>query len=144
MIIVQCVFNILQSAAVTLPEQEMDKTLRFNIKKTTKVTERALGDFISSPIDDNLTSVPCIGTATVRKLNDAGVHSTTQLLGCFLTYKHPSLTVQEHCDAFYAFLRQAGITSTAAAVTLCVAEKANSMIPGIFNAEHVEFGDTEE
>lgn len=122
----------------------MDKNLRFNIKKTTRVTERALGDFISSPIDDDLTSVPCIGTATALKLKDAGVHSTTQLIGCFLTYKHPSLSVQEHCDAFYTFLRKAGVTATAAAVTLCIAEKANVMIPGIFNAEDVHYGDGEE
>jgi len=115
--------------------------LRFNIKKTTMVTETALANFIMAPVEDDLTTVPGIGPITAGKLRDAGVHSTTQLIGCFLTYKHPALSVQEHCDAFYTFLRKAGISSSAASITLCVAEKANAMIPGIFDAEQVDIGE---
>lgn len=112
--------------------------LTFDLTKTTMVSEEALCNFMSSPLSDDLTSVPGIGEATAQKLKDAGMLTTTQLVGAFLTYKRPEFTVQQHCDAFYRSLRSAGVTTTAASITLSIAEKANKMIPGIFDAAQVD------
>ena len=40
---------------------------------------------------------------------------------------------REHCDAFWAWLRAKGLNAYRAGIVLCIAEKVNTMIPGIYD-----------
>jgi hypothetical protein len=109
----------------------------------------------------SLKSVPNMGPVSIKALEAAGISNTFQLLGQFLCYKKRGLNTQAHCDAFYEFLEEAGarhapahaaqrncnasnpnpplpsVAGTSAShrssVVLCIAKKANFLLPGIFD-----------
>jgi hypothetical protein len=53
----------------------------------------------------------------------------------FLMLKDTGATTQQHCDAFVRWWVQDAKApkSSASAVTICIAQKCNMMIPGIYN-----------
>lgn len=101
-----------------------------------RITERALTDFIRAPISGDLVEVPGIGPVTARLLADAGVDSTFALIGKFLTLKTHGVESVEHLDRFYHWLTSIESKSQyRAGVCQAIAEKANSMMPGIYDAD---------
>ena len=58
--------------------------------------------------------------------------NTHQLIGKFLSLKTEN--VQDHMDAFYAWLADTGVSAHRNNVTLALAEKCDIFIPGIYDA----------
>lgn len=110
----------------------------FHISKTSQLTEDKLAEFLTSPVDLDVTTVPGVGKVAREKLAAEGVETTHQLLGVFLRFKGADTTIQENCDQFYSFLKDCGISSHVGPITLAVAEKVNILIPGSFDAAEVQ------
>lgn len=99
-----------------------------------RVSEDKLAEFLSSPLDEDLTSVPGIGPAAVEKLAADEVRSTYQLIGTFLCLRDPGMTSKEHCDAMWFYLEDIGINAYRSGIVQCIAEKCNIMIPGLYHS----------
>ncbi|KAE8908991.1 hypothetical protein PF005_g6168 [Phytophthora fragariae] len=111
-----------------------------------RVAEDTLADFLRAPLTGDLTEVPGIGKAAVTKLGDAkegeeAVDNTFQLIGKFLMLKANSddnddgvITCAQHCDAFWFWLKSKGITAYRSGIVMAIAEKVNTMLPGIYDA----------
>jgi len=69
----------------------------------------------------------------VAKFAEHGIHTTHQLLGKFLSLRGPGITMKEHIDAFYEFLREVGLGSYMSSITKAVAEKVNTWIPSTYD-----------
>lgn len=68
----------------------------------------------------------------------AGVTTTYQLLGKFLSMRAKGMRTQEHCDLFVQWLDDIGVAGQKHSITLCLAEKANQTMPGIFVAAELD------
>jgi hypothetical protein len=101
--------------------------------KKSKINEDKLQEFVSSPIDENLETVPGIGPVAIEKLTKNEVTNTFQLIGVFLICKSRSFTVQQHMDTFWTWLEEAGISSHRATIVHAIASKMDTLIPGIYN-----------
>ena len=110
----------------------------FRLDATSGVSSDRLAEFIEGDVDSDIQSVPGIGPANAAKLAAAGTTNTHQLLGHFLTLKATDFSSQEHCDAFWFWLKQQGVNSSRSSIVLCIAEKANMMMPGTFDADDCE------
>lgn len=97
--------------------------------------------FCHEPLDDDVLSVPGLGVIAARNLKADGICCTTQLIGKFLTLKRPDCSIEEHVDLFYQYLLSVRVGGLAPIITICIAEKANMMIPGIFDAEKIFMGE---
>jgi hypothetical protein len=99
-----------------------------------RVTEDALADFIKTPLSGDLLEVPGIGEKTVEILVAAGVVNTYQLIGKFITLKSMGESCKEHCQKFYDWLMEIEAPpSYRAGVTLAIAEKVNTWMPGLYD-----------
>lgn len=67
-----------------------------------------------------------------------GINSTFQLIGQFLLMREPGMNTREHCDAFAAWLKTKGISSHRNQIIRVIAEKVNTMLPGLYNEEELE------
>lgn len=106
-----------------------------------RVSTDALANFLGSPIDEDLTSVPGIGDAAVKLLNepfenDPPIETTYQLLGKFLSLKGKGMTQQEHCDAMWFYLQERGLNSYRAGIVHCLAERLNLFMPGFYDSSN--------
>ncbi|CEG44843.1 hypothetical protein L914_07744 [Plasmopara halstedii] len=111
-----------------------------------RVAEDTLADFLRAPLTGDLTEVPGIGKAAVTKLagSDDGTEAVTntfQLIGKFLLLKANSdddgddvIDCAAHCDAFWFWLKSKGITAYRSGIVMAIAEKVNTMLPGIYDA----------
>lgn len=97
-----------------------------------RISADTLATFLSSPIEDNLESVPGIGPATIKKLNDDGINTTFQLIGLFLSLRGENMTQEEHCNALWYYLQELGINGPRSGIVQAIAERTNIMIPGIY------------
>jgi hypothetical protein len=89
-----------------------------------------LQEFIARRLEGNLTEVPLIGPKTEEKLIEAGISTTFQLCGKFLSFKEsPDTTSEEICQAFYAWLAAVGVTAGRSPITLAIAEKVAVAFP---------------
>jgi hypothetical protein len=77
------------------------------------------------------------GPAAEEKLSHEGITTPFQLLGKYLSLRTKDMSVQEHCDAFFNWIAEVGINHQRHTIVRCIAEKANSMMPGLFNAAEV-------
>ena len=106
----------------------------FDINKS-KINEETLNNFLNSELDDDLTSVPGIGLATVNKLaskteeGDICIESTKQLIGLYLTLCAPTLSVQDQKDAFFWFLKLKNINQSRNTIVHAISEKVNIIFP---------------
>ena len=105
-----------------------------------QVSGETLADFLRQPITESITDVPGICPAAAKKLAKVGITTCHQLIGKFLSFKGKDVSVQEHCDAFWDFLNETGISSHRSGVVQAVAERVNILIPGTY----VEGDDDEE
>jgi len=76
-----------------------------------------------------------VGAASIKALEAAGITTTYQLFGKYLSFKGEGVTPQEHADLFYDWLKNdvktaPGFTAT---VVTAVAEKLNITFAGLFD-----------
>ncbi len=99
-----------------------------------KLSTDTIAAFISSPITIHLTQVPGLGPVGAKLLNKHGVETTYQLVGVFLSFKGPETDIRQHCDLFWLWLQEKGVKWHRSAIVMCIAEKVNTMFPGIYDA----------
>lgn len=100
-----------------------------------QVADDRLAQFLASEVSQELQSVPGIGPVNEKALGenavDFPVTTTYQLIGKYLSLRSKDMSSQDHLDAFWNWLKSKGVTSYRSGIVLCVAEKANVMIPGL-------------
>jgi len=69
----------------------------YNPIKSEKTHMGAITTFISDDIDEDLKTVPGIGSVFVGLLKEQGVTSTISLIGKFLSLHEHGMTALEHC-----------------------------------------------
>ena len=108
------------------------------------VSPHVLQDFLNAPLEERLDSIPGIGPVNLQHLQSdvdshhlqiEGIHTTFQLIGKFLSFKGHGVGSVEHCDKFYYWLQAKGIQSARASIVQAIAERANIMIPSIYDGE---------
>eukprot|EP00604_Paraphysomonas_vestita_P002499 CAMPEP_0174819426 /NCGR_PEP_ID=MMETSP1107-20130205/2646_1 /TAXON_ID=36770 /ORGANISM="Paraphysomonas vestita, Strain GFlagA" /LENGTH=117 /DNA_ID=CAMNT_0016032879 /DNA_START=34 /DNA_END=387 /DNA_ORIENTATION=- len=99
-----------------------------------QVKNDKLAEFIQSSITGDLEEVPGIGPAAKQKLSDKGISTTFALIGQFLLLKEEGVGPVEHCDRFWYWLHDAGVNSYRSGIVRCIAEKVDTMFPGIYDA----------
>ena len=101
-----------------------------------RVSPHALADFIRAPVSGQLTDVPGLGPATAALLAAQGVDTTHALIGKFLTMKTAGVGTVEHMDRFYFWLQSLNTpTGFRAGVCHAIAEKTNTLLPGIYDED---------
>jgi len=108
----------------------------YDIKKS-RISDDRLAEFVMSPLQSDLKSVPGISPLGVEKLNKIGILNTYNLIGAFLLMKEENQTSQEHADAMYMFLKNAGLVQYLSGIVTCIGEKADTMIPGLWSADEL-------
>ncbi len=114
-----------------------------------QISSDSLADFLRCPITGEITEVPGISPKQAKVLSLGGdsserITNTFQLIGKFLQLKTLDeqtglpINSQEHCDAFWKYLKYKGITSHRTGIVQAIAEKTNTMIPGIYDSEYFE------
>lgn len=101
-------------------------------------TPEALQQWLNSPIIEDLQQVPGIGPATKAQLavgtdKEEGIFTTFELLGKFLMLKGPNVSPVEHCDRFWFWLKSKGISGHRSAIVQAVAERIDTMMPGVYD-----------
>jgi hypothetical protein len=109
----------------------------FDVNRS-QVSADALAKFLAADLSENITTVPGIGPKAAQVLavataEDSGVRTTFQLIGKFLCLRGPGMSTQEHCDAFWNYLKLKGVDSHRSGIVHAIAEKVNIMIPGIYS-----------
>ena len=146
----------------------------------TKINDESLAEWLKDKVDGDLQAIPGIGAASEKKIKEAGIENSFQLIGKFLMLKddnvldhaldkaHPPTAppsnlrarhthprahartrahtpytrtwsthdfpatpqVETHMDAFFAWLKDAGINAHRNTIVLAVAEKVRHRAPG--------------
>ena len=91
-----------------------------------------MAEFVEKEFEQDISSVPGIGKATSDKLMEAGIHTTYQLLGRFLSFKGSNMTPQEHCDEMWYWLKEIGVNTYRSGIIQCLAEKCEIMMPTLY------------
>lgn len=104
---------------------------------TSKVTEDRMADFLMADITEDIQSVPGIGPSAKEKLAEVEIKTTYQLIGQFLLLKSNDFTTQDHCDAFWYWLKEQGINSYRGGIIESIAEKLETMMPGVYNHDEL-------
>lgn len=142
-------FFFCPSAHTTLSRQlKMPSTDGYDPQKS-RLAEDKLADFLRAPLTGDIQEVPGIGEAAMKNLakedggsGDDAITNTYQLMGKFLLLKSNTdsgemVQCQEHCDAFWHWLKSKGINSYRSGIVMAVAEKLNTMIPGVYNTDEL-------
>lgn len=99
-----------------------------------KVSDDTLAEFLASPIDEELLTVPGVGSATVERLAVDGITTTYQLIGVFLRVCDKGMSTQERTDAFWYYLQALKVPGgTRSTIVLAIAERLNVMFPGFYS-----------
>lgn len=97
-----------------------------------QVSEDKLASFIEAPLTNHLQDVPGIGPATDARLAGAGLFTPHQLIGVFLSLKGPDLDAQQHADALWHTLKNAGVRSHRSGIVQCIVEKCEILFPNMY------------
>mmetsp|Transcript_1057 Transcript_1057/g.1758 ORF Transcript_1057/g.1758 Transcript_1057/m.1758 type:complete len:122 (+) Transcript_1057:154-519(+) len=103
--------------------------------KRSQVSDEQLARFLISPITGAVDEVPGVGPVAKRKLAEAedNIQTTHQLLGKFLSFKGKETDCIEHLEEFNHWLETIGISRYGrVGIVRSIAEKANTMMPGIY------------
>jgi hypothetical protein len=112
--------------------------------KRSRVNDDTMADFIRSTVTGDVTEVPGIGPAAAKKLacgeGDEKVTNTYQLIGKFLMLKGPDeddnkVESMEHCEKFWYWLQDKGISAHRSAIVKAVACKVNGLLPGVYDPD---------
>lgn len=103
----------------------------------------------STPVTGNLLEVPGIGPAAVKALaatddpNDL-VTNTYQLFGKYLMLKGPGdVSCVEHNERMWSWLKNRGINACRSGIVRCIAERAATFFPELYDANAYEDSDEE-
>ncbi|TMW66543.1 hypothetical protein Poli38472_004308 [Pythium oligandrum] len=110
-----------------------------------RVAVDTLADFLRAPLTGDLKEVPGIGDIAAGKLaageDGDRVENTFQLIGKFLMLKASLeenddglIDCADHCNAFWFWLKAKGISAYRSGIVMAIAEKVNTMLPGIYDA----------
>jgi hypothetical protein len=99
-----------------------------------KLRADTVAAFINAPITEDLLDIPGLGPKGVNALVRHEVTTTFQLIGIFFSLKAVNIDVRQHCDLFWFWLKNNGIRTHRSAIVMCIAEKVNTMCPGIYDA----------
>lgn len=103
-----------------------------------------MADFIRGTVTGDVTEVPGVGPAAAKKLadgeGDEKVTNTYQLIGKFLMLKGPDdadnkVESMEHCEKFWYWLQDKGISAHRSAIVKAVACKVNGLFPGVYDPD---------
>lgn len=97
-----------------------------------KISQTRMGEFLLSDIDEEITTIPGIGESSKALLKEVDIETSYQLFGQFLMLKASGSTTQEHCDAFWFWLKDVGINSYRSGIIETIAEKLETSMPGIY------------
>merc|ERR1712129_499513 len=112
--------------------------------KRSRVSDSTMAEFMRGTITGDITEVPGIGPSAAKKLangeGDDCVTNTFQLIGKFLSLKGPDIDGEkveslEHMEKFWYWLQVNGIASHRSGIVKAIAEKVNSMIPGVYDPD---------
>jgi len=112
--------------------------------KRSRVNDNTMMDFIRGTVSGNIQDVPGIGPAAAKKLaageGDEKVTNTYQLIGKFLMLKGPDseenkVGSMEHCEKFWYWLQDKGISAHRSAIVKAVAMKVNGLLPGVYDPD---------
>lgn len=109
-----------------------------------QVKNDKLAEFIMSPITGDLLEVPGIGPVAKERLFAQNVTTTFALIGKFYFFRREGETKQQHCDRFYFWLKDAGISACRSGITCCIVEKADTLLPDFYAPEEVKMPDSKE
>ena len=102
---------------------------------TLSVSDDGMNHFMRSSIVENiLESVPFVDVVANEKLKEAGIVTTYQLFGKYLSFRGPDMDTQEHTEHFDEWLKEIGIrpsTGQSTKIARAISNRANIMIPGI-------------
>jgi len=122
--------------------------------KRSRVSDDTMADFQRGRLSGDLSEVPGIGPAAIRKLgvgenDDDRVTNTYQLIGKFLMLKGPDddggkVQSRMHMEKFWYWLQEKEISSHRSAIVKAIAEKVNGMMPGIYDATAYDSDDSDE
>lgn len=104
-----------------------------------QVSADRLAKFLDDELVETITSVPGVAAGNAEALGrrsegDNGVRTSYALVGKFLSLREPGMTPQEHCDAFWHWLKLKGVNSYRSGIVHAVAEKCDLAFPGIYRA----------
>jgi len=100
-----------------------------------RATGKTLAKFINEGIDAPLNTVPGLGDASIEKLSDAGVTTTIQLVGVFLSGYSQGSTLQQVCDRFFNFLSEAETPASHRSTCIhAMLEKTSVFFPECFTS----------
>jgi len=98
-----------------------------------------LMEFLRAEVTENILEVPGIGRVSKIALESAGVYTTYQLIGKYLSLKGPGVSPIEHADRFWFWLKSVGTANgTRGGVVRCIAEKVNILLPNTYCSEAYE------
>lgn len=97
-----------------------------------KVSADAVAEFLASPIQYDLKTVPGIGPSAEKKLHEHEIENTFQLIGSFLILKKDNMDPNDHLNDFWYFLQEIGISAHRSGIVHSIASKVNTMIPGMY------------
>jgi hypothetical protein len=101
-----------------------------------------LQDFLRSPLEPEITSIPGIGPKTAESMAEENITTSYQVIGKFLSLIGENTSTADACDEFWAWLSTHNVKGYRSGVTECIAEKVNMMIPGLYSSD--EFHKDEE
>ena len=118
------------------------------------VNDDTMMDFIRGSVTGEITEVPGIGPAAAKKLAngenvDEKVTNTYQLIGKFLMLKGPDIDdnkveSMEHCEKFWYWLQDKGISAHRSAIVKAIALKVNGLLPGVYDPDLYDEDEDEE
>ena len=95
-----------------------------------RVADSAVADFLRAPITGDILEVPGIGEASAKALRVAGISTTFGLIGKYLSLKEEDISMIDHHEKFYFWLKSIGTAGGfRAGVVHSIPEKINLTFP---------------
>lgn len=98
-----------------------------------QIEDCKIQEFINLKITGDLLEVPGIQEDTKNKLNKKGIKTTFNLIGKFLSLNEPQFDNYDHCDKFYLWLFNIGVTSYTVDIVKSISEKCNTIFPRMYD-----------
>ena len=93
------------------------------------IPQDIVAEYILSPVQDILTSIPGVNNETVEQLKGIGINNSFQLIGFFLSFKKENQSSSVLYENIKTYLKNKNVTLEDVTVR-SVMEKIDTMIPG--------------
>ena len=98
----------------------------------------SLQSWMTAPIDGRLDQIPGVNFGAKAKLQWVGIDSSFALIGKYLSLKNNKVSMNEHCDRFFHWLKGVGIgSSNAHTIVKSVGIRSQIQFPGIYDEVRV-------